>query len=109
MTYLINRTSVWPEEDPEVEGAYPIQVHEIYMSKAEVCPSFILINCINIRQEEDLWIGECTTAKDFWAIDINSLEELNALISKVGYAIIIHKAENTEGLLSIEIYDSYRE
>ena len=54
------------------------------------------------------WLGEkkpCAKAykeNDKWYIDINSLEELNELISEVESKVIV-------GNNNIEIYDDYRE
>ena len=53
------------------------------------------------------WDGEeqpCKKAileQDCWVIEINSIDELQQLISEVGEIIVTHN--------SIEIYDTYRE
>ena len=109
MTYLIERTSCWHDEDPKVEGATLIKVHELYRSNLHRCPTYIMQNCDNIRKEGDLWVGDCKKAENYYAIHINSLDELNALVYQVGHPIIIKPHDNAEGYMRLEIYDDYRE
>jgi hypothetical protein len=109
MRYLIERTSGWYENDPKVEGAYPVQIHEVIKSRNKIFPPCFTEACNNIRKEGDLWVGDCRNQETYWAIDINSLEELNALTIKVGHPIIVQEHDNTEGLMLLEIYDDYRE
>jgi hypothetical protein len=47
--------------------------------------------------------------KKAWAIEISDLDELLSLQDIVGEELIVGWAFDTEGMRSIEIYDSYRE
>lgn len=55
-----------------------------------------------IERTSDSSKKPCKNAEATWTIEIDTLEELRALIEEVGCEVIVGKE-------TIEIYDSYRE
>ena len=55
-----------------------------------------------IERTSDSRNKPCEKAEATWTIEINTLEDLHALIDEVGCEVIVGKD-------TIEIYDSYRE
>lgn len=113
MKYIIKRTS---EKPIGLEGLIPEEIHEIVRFMKEyydIHPGrWFYKNFTNIKLVErtgnPYYEGVAKEAKKVHLYEVNTLEEMNALVKKVG-PVIIFPPECAEGYHVLEIYDDYRE
>ncbi len=118
MIYSIIRTSNWMDETPPIDKAF-IANHECWQTRT--CTEEYFNKHFSYR--EGLWKSKGTNHKEVeggkwisrqeedvekWSIEINTLEELMAIVKEHGDIIIKQNGMNTV-TPEIEIYDGYRE
>ena len=113
MKYIIERTS---NEPIGLEGLIPGEIHD-YATCTKEFFNMYPVNWFNknytniILVEGDgcpYYKGVSIKSKEVFLYEVNTLEEMNALIEKVG-RVIIFPSDCAEGYHKLEIYDDYRE
>lgn len=111
MKFRVSRTSMNEEKKP---------CKEAYKSTCFRIDRRVVDDPSKLRYKEENWYKEGKNhrvvngmiARDFdekcWAIELNTLEELNAFILTYG-DVVIQKEDWLYDLPTLEIYDTYRE
>lgn len=114
MKFLISRTSEWGDKQP-YKNAY-LETFARIDERVVDDPSKL-----NYKPDRENWYSNGSNhrvenghiKRDFvsegWFINLNSLEELLEFKKEVGEDIVIQDSWMNDGILEIEIYDTYRE
>lgn len=113
MKFIIKRSSY---EAVGLDGVISGETHKILRCGKDYFECFpinrLTKECINIVFAVDsdgpCYKGECIKADRVDLFEVNTLEEMLALVEKVG-SVIIFPPDNVEGYYTLEIYDDYRE
>lgn len=114
MKYVITQTSNGPIH---LEGLIVGKIHRYATCRKDYCDShpgnWFIEGYTNITQADgedtSYYIGVRKEAEVVYLYEVNTAEEMNALIKKVGSPVIIFESDCAEGYPKIEIYDTFRE
>lgn len=110
MKYIISRASEWDDDVQPCEEAVSETLVATVEYGSEEAPGYKQAkkdpNRFNFREEDGIF--KCDFYKNFWTIEINTLEELMKLYDKYG-DLIIKNSIWCENIPEIKIYDDYVE
>lgn len=108
MMFKITRTSMYNESKPPCEEAFqavfPVYDQRTFKTFEEHdtrFPNSLWLSCGTEHKIEPFGISRRMADQQGWAVNIDTLEQLRAFVSKYGQCIV--------GDDEVEIYDGYRE